>query len=155
MYSPKLHILVPRSCYCYPSLNDADSRITIAGTPEPISASRAGTIKRLYKNTIYKIEGKTEEDTYYFVAEYATPVLSLYEMAESDEAGLSADEKLNQMKQFYTTLSHILSVNPEFVQTCVLVPYDDKLDEDEVRIGDVLKRQVDRDTLEREISRSA
>ena len=58
------------------------------------------------------------------MVEYATPVLSLYEMSNSEEAGLSSHERLQQMNTFVSTLTEIIYSNPETKNYCSLVVYD-------------------------------
>lgn len=60
------------------------------------------------------------------MVEYATPVLSLYEMSNSEEAGLSSHERLQQMNTFVSTLTGIIHSNPETKNYCSLVVYDGK-----------------------------
>lgn len=45
---------------------------------------------------------------YYCVVEYATPLLTLYQMSQDGSAGFSAWDRRQQVLLFYTSLSHIL-----------------------------------------------
>lgn len=60
------------------------------------------------------------------MVEYATPVLSLYEMSNSKEAGLSSHERLQQMNTFVSTLTAIIDSNPDTKNYCSLVVYNGK-----------------------------
>lgn len=53
---PKLYILVPKSCYCPPSITEADPRLKVAGVTPSFVANRAGNQSREYKNTVYCFE---------------------------------------------------------------------------------------------------
>lgn len=53
---PKLYILVPKSCYCPPSITAADPRLKVAGVTPSFIANRAGNQRREYKNTMYCFE---------------------------------------------------------------------------------------------------
>ena len=53
---PKLYILVPKSCYCPPSITAADPRLKVAGVTPSFVANRAGNQLREYKNTMYCFE---------------------------------------------------------------------------------------------------
>lgn len=53
---PKLYILVPKSCYCPPSLTTADPQLRVAGVTPSFVANRAGNQRREYKNTVYCFE---------------------------------------------------------------------------------------------------
>lgn len=63
---------------------------------------------------------------YYCLLEYATPILSLYEMSNSEEAGLSSFDRLQQMRTFVDTLQEIINSNPETKDNCSLLVYDGK-----------------------------
>lgn len=63
---------------------------------------------------------------YYCLVEYATPILSLYEMSNSEEAGLSSFDRLQQMRTFVATLQEIINSNPETKDNCSLLVYDGK-----------------------------
>ena len=88
----KLFILLPKNCYTYDKIVDADSRITVAGNLDSYDINRGGISKRSYKHTVHRIEMPRpdgEVDEYHVVLEYATPLMSLYDMSEHAECGLS------------------------------------------------------------------
>ena len=58
--SLKLYILLPKNCFCPPSLHEADQAIAREGHPKSFSASRAGCVSREYKNTVYSIDKDQE-----------------------------------------------------------------------------------------------
>ena len=51
---PKLIIVSPQSCFCPGSFTDVDESIVHVGHIH-FKASRAGTIDRDYKNSVYKV----------------------------------------------------------------------------------------------------
>lgn len=53
---PKLYILIPKSCYCPPSITAADPQLKVAGVTPSFVANRAGNQRREYKNTVYCFE---------------------------------------------------------------------------------------------------
>lgn len=146
----KLYILVPSSCYCYPSLENADNRMSVCKPgPETINASRSGNISRTYSNTVYRFQLENDKTTYFCCAEYATPVLSLYEMSQHEEAGLSVEDRHVQRRQFCATLNAILDRNPTFRASCKVIIFDD-IDTagNEVKICRILKENIERDLRE-------
>lgn len=146
---PKLYILIPKSCYCPPSITAADPKIKVAGVTPSFVANRAGNQRREYKNTVYRVEA--DKTDYYCLLEYATPILSLYEMSNSEEAGLSSFDRLQQMRTFVSTLQEIINSNPETKNYCSLLVYDDKTFGD----GEQSLSMLIRDTIEKDLSEQA
>ena len=96
----KLFILLPKNCYTYDKIVDADSRITVAGNLDSYDSNRGGILKRSYKHTVHRIEMPRpdgEVDEYHVVLEYATPLMSLYDMSEHAECGLSREGRDEQV----------------------------------------------------------
>ena len=96
----KLFILLPKNCYTYDKIVDADSRITVAGNLDSYDINRGGILKRSYKHTVHRIEMPRpdgEVDEYHVVLEYATPLMSLYDMSEHAECGLSREGRDEQV----------------------------------------------------------
>ena len=96
----KLFILLPKNCYTYDKIADADSRITVAGNLNSYDINRGGILKRSYKHTVHRIEMPRpdgEVDEYHMVLEYATPLMSLYDMSEHAECGLSREGRDEQV----------------------------------------------------------
>ena len=96
----KLFILLPKNCYTYATIEEADPRITVAGNLDSYDINRGGILKRSYKHTVHKIEMLRldgEVDEYHVVLEYATPLMSLYDMSQHPEGGLSRQERDEQV----------------------------------------------------------
>ena len=96
----KLFILLPKNCAAGSDITASDPRVTMVDSLDPLEINRAGIKKRSYKHTVHKIEierpdGKVNE--YHCVVEYATPLLSLFEMSRNSEAGLSRQERDHQV----------------------------------------------------------
>ena len=92
----KLYILIPKNCYTFQRIQDADSRVTVAGNLEPFELYRAGT-KRVYKLTVHSIQFAGEVEPCYLVLEYATTLMTLNEMSRNAEAGLSREQRDEQV----------------------------------------------------------
>ena len=96
----KLFILLPKTCYAYDDIAQADERVKCVGKLAPYLRNRAGVQARTYQHTVYRTEmpgrdGKMKE--YHFILEYATPLASLYDMSEHDRAPLTRPELDNQV----------------------------------------------------------
>ena len=97
----KLYILLPKNCYTFETIDKADPRVTIVGNLEPYEMNRAGILKRVYRHTVHRIAMPRpdggEDEPYFLVLEYATPLMSLYDMSMSAEAGLSSEQRDEQV----------------------------------------------------------
>lgn len=122
--SKKLFILMPRDCYAYGNLHDEDEMIEVVedGAIE-YEIERAGIFKRSYRNIVYTVRTGTE--SLYVLAEYATPLCSMYDMSHSASANLSLEDRDEQAKLFLRTVEAILEdpCVPEVRNKCKLVPY--------------------------------
>ncbi|XP_078358274.1 stimulator of interferon genes protein 7-like isoform X2 [Oculina patagonica] len=112
----KLFILLPKTCYTYDDIVDADSRVKFAGHLPEYKKSRGGIKERPYKHAVHRVEmprpdGKIDE--YHFVLEYATPLMSLYDMSVHNDACLSRQELDHQVVLFTRKLKEILDHSPE------------------------------------------
>ncbi len=96
----KLFILLPKTCYAYDDIEDADSRVKWAGNLPEYKKSRGGIKEQSYKHAVYRVEMPRPDggiDEYHFVLEYATPLMSLYDMSQHPEACLSCQERDHQV----------------------------------------------------------
>ena len=94
--SKKLYILVPKNCNTLRRIEDADSRVKADGNLEPYETYRAGT-KRVYKHTVHRIQYRAEEEPCYLVLEYATTLMTLYEMSKYTDSGLGREQREEQV----------------------------------------------------------
>jgi transmembrane protein 173 len=125
--SNKLFILMPRNCWAYGKLSEEaeDGKIELAaGGVIEFDVARAGISKRSYRNNVYKIKIDGCEPLH-VLAEYATPLCSLYDMSHTAEANLSIEDRDGQAKVFVRTLEAIVrnSCVPKVRNKCKLVPY--------------------------------
>lgn len=120
----KLYILMPLSCKIFTDLKEEDESITFIKAIPPLHVDRAGIRARVFKNNVYRILDE-EHRPYYCIAEYATPLASLYEMSNIASAGFSKQNRMEQAKLFYRTLKDILESSLECHNTFRLVIYDD------------------------------
>ena len=96
----KLFILLPKDCYTYDKIVDADPRITVAGNLDSYDINFGGVMKRSYVHTVHRIHMPRPDgnvDEYHVVLEYATPLMSLYNMSRHGECGLSLQDRDEQV----------------------------------------------------------
>ncbi|KAM4036477.1 stimulator of interferon genes protein [Anomaloglossus baeobatrachus] len=120
----KLYLLMPLSCKIYNDLHEEDESITFFKEIPPLQLDRAGIKARVFKNNVYRLLDD-EHRPYYCIAEYATPLASLYDMSNIASAGFSKQDRMEQAKLFYRTLKDILESALECHNTFRLVIYDD------------------------------
>ena len=96
----KLFILVPKTCYTCADIVEADSRVKWVGHLPELKISRGGIKERIYKHSVHKIEMPRPDGTverYHFILEYATPLMSLYDMSEHADASFNREERDHQV----------------------------------------------------------
>ena len=104
----KVFILLPKNCYTYGTIEESDPRVKYAGDLTPMEIARGGIQKRSYKHTVHCIkmphpDNSGEIDEYHVIMEYATPLMSLYDMSENPEAGLSRQQRDEQVRFLFRT----------------------------------------------------
>ena len=103
----KVFIIIPKDCNCFQNLADFDQNIQFVSQTHEQRISRAGIQMRVYKNSIYKITLSTKQ-TFYCLMEFATPLLSMYEMEKEPRCGFTTADKESQVTLFYKQLKMIL-----------------------------------------------
>ena len=96
----KLFILLPKTCYTCADIVEADSRVKWVGHLPELKISRGGIKERIYKHSVHKIEMPRPDGTverYHFILEYATPLMSLYDMSEHADAPFNREERDHQV----------------------------------------------------------
>ena len=96
----RLFILLPKNCYTYSRISAADPRITYVGNLPSIHINRHGILQRSYKHPVHRIEilhPNGQADEYHVIVEYATPLMSLYDMSANPECGMSREERDEQV----------------------------------------------------------
>lgn len=104
----KMLIIMPESCYCPPWITE-EGKIEHTDKFVVRSAHRAGNVNRDYKSSFYKIIDQKTNEEYYFVAELATPLLTLFETYYYGLAGMTKDQLYLERDCFYFTLNAVLS----------------------------------------------
>ncbi|XP_052429710.1 stimulator of interferon genes protein [Carassius gibelio] len=104
--SPRLHILLPLNARVPTKPEDEDTNVIFSENLPELERDTAGVRKRSYKNSVYKIT--QDRETFSCVLEYATPLLTLYQMSHESSAGFGENERKQQVLLFYRTLSQIL-----------------------------------------------
>ena len=103
----KMFIVIPKDCYCYESFNKVDERIEFVSSTADLEISRAGVQRRVYKQSVYKVQSSNGE-TFYCLMEYATPLLSMFDMVKERRSGFTDADKEQQADMFYRRLKEIL-----------------------------------------------
>ena len=96
----KLFILLPKNCYTYSRIEDTDPRISYAGSLDSYHFNRGGILQRSYRHPVHRIEmplPNGEVIEYHVIVEYATPLMSLYDMSLNPECGMSREERDEQV----------------------------------------------------------
>uniref|UniRef100_A0A8C1KCR2 Stimulator of interferon genes protein n=1 Tax=Cyprinus carpio TaxID=7962 RepID=A0A8C1KCR2_CYPCA len=104
--SPRLHILLPLNAKVPSKPEEEDTNVVFHENLPELERDTAGVRKRSYKNSVYKITHNNE--AFSCVLEYATPLLTLYQMSHESSAGFGERERKQQVLLFYRTLSQIL-----------------------------------------------
>ncbi|XP_029957624.1 stimulator of interferon genes protein [Salarias fasciatus] len=127
--SYKLLILVPLNTNIANKLESEDSNIRFYDNLPETVIDRAGVRRRVYKHSVYRVQdgkGKPHD----FVAEYATPLLTLYNMSHESSAGFGEAERRHQVLLFYRTLQDILDRSLECRNRYTLILLNDEHEED-------------------------
>ncbi|XP_061171897.1 uncharacterized protein LOC133181398 [Saccostrea echinata] len=121
----KVYIIVPTSCECHASLEEADPRIELVETIHPVYVNLAGNIRRKYSFDMYTFKDNGKE--YFFVGQYAAPATCLNDMWKLKIAGLNEVNMVIQAKKFCHEIQNILNQKlvEEFAHKCEVVFYDD------------------------------
>ena len=96
----KLFILLPKTCFTCDDIEQADSRVKWVGNLPESKINRGGIKERSYKHAVHEIvmpfpDGT--EEKYHFIVEYATPLMSLYDMSRFTDAQLTGSERDHQV----------------------------------------------------------
>ncbi|PFX29186.1 stimulator of interferon genes protein-like isoform X2 [Stylophora pistillata] len=121
----KLFILLPKTCFTHADIVDADPRVKWAGNLPELKISRGGIKDRIYKHAVHKIEMPRPDgtmDEYHFILEYATSLMTLYDMSQHADAPLSRKERDHQVVLFIRKLREILDKSEECRGSYELVP---------------------------------
>lgn len=117
----KLLIVIPKDCYCYDTFSDIDKRIQYKTSMPEIRKTRGGVQERVYKNTLYEVQVTPNGKPLYVMMEYATPVLSMYDMCKHTKANFTEEDLSSQVQEFCKKLKEILDNDPNCVGKYELV----------------------------------
>ena len=133
----KLFIIIPKDCWCNEKFVEVDKRITAVSSLPSQKLNRAGVLERVYKNTLYciQLEGKPPE---YVIMEYATPLLTIYDMSRESDAALDKNDVNEQAVLFYRKLQAILNSDPTCRNQYQLVLVSDVHD----NLADVIYKEL-------------
>ncbi|XP_028669296.1 stimulator of interferon genes protein isoform X2 [Erpetoichthys calabaricus] len=108
----KVHILIPLDCHIPDEISKEDANIHFFDNLPDTQLNVAGVMKRSYKHSVYEIFDESKRP-HFCIVEYATPLVSLYEMSRDSQAAFSSQDRLEQTKLFYRTLKDILEDSKE------------------------------------------
>ena len=89
----KLFISLPKTCFTFADIVEADTRVKWVGNLPELKMNRGGIKGRVYKHSVHKIEMPRHDGTvegYHFILEHATLLMSLY-MSEHADAPLNRE----------------------------------------------------------------
>lgn len=119
----KLFIVIPKNCQVYDKISNKDTDpqqlIEVQDNLAPLKKNRGGIQDRVYRHTVHSIKerkpGGTDEEVpqHFCVMEYATPLMTLLDMSFDPNAGLSREERDQQVVLFTTKLNKILDEDKE------------------------------------------
>ena len=102
----KLFIVIPKDCNCASTFAEVDPNIKFVSEAQARVMSRAGTQRRVYKTSIYKVV--SDHGTFYCLMEFATPLLSILDMQTDPRFTFTREDKDQQVALFYKRLREIL-----------------------------------------------
>ncbi|KAF7990015.1 hypothetical protein HCN44_008689 [Aphidius gifuensis] len=150
----KLFILIPESGYIPPDLSEASNyRLEGAKSLQSEIRDRAGTKRRDYKNTVYKIHPNNYEPGHrpvYIVVEGATPMLTLYEILQHnhEQTATYRRNKKQIVASFYETLAKLVS-DPSCRNVVELVYYQDDDDTgNRINVAEMLLDRIRQQALQ-------
>lgn len=150
----KLVILIPASGYIPPDLKQVSCQwMESAITLEEEKRDRAGIKQRSYKNLVYKIYPggpNSGLNSVYIAVEGATPVLSLYQIQihSHSHTKIFVNYMGKFVEKFYHVLKELVENDPECVDVCELLYYNDKnSDGTKVNVAQLLLQKISKKKL--------
>ncbi|TKS72670.1 Stimulator of interferon genes protein [Collichthys lucidus] len=125
----KLLILIPLNANISHKLEDEDDSIRFYDNLPNNEIDRAGVRGRVYKHSVYRVQDEDGKG-YNCAVEYATPLLTLYNMSQESRAGFGEPERRQQVLLFYTTLQDILENSLECRNRYKLILLNDEHEDD-------------------------
>ena len=140
----RLFIIIPKDGYCYREFSSVDDRIRFQHTMPELKRSRGGVAERIYKNSLYKVEIEDKEPKYVTI-EYASPLLTFYDMANHAKVSYTNEEKEREIVQFYLKLRRIINRDPECIGKCKFIltgPVATNDIDKERRLADIIYEEI-------------
>ncbi|XP_034454488.1 stimulator of interferon genes protein [Hippoglossus hippoglossus] len=128
--SKKLLILIPLNANISHKLEDEDDNISFHDNLPNSEIDRAGVRGRVYKHSVYRVVGEDMRKGRECVVEYATPLLTLYNMSQESSAGFGEPERRQQVLIFFRTLQNILEQSLECRNRYTLILLNDERKDD-------------------------
>lgn len=145
--SRKLLILVPVNANISHKLEDEDNNIRFYDNLRNTEIDRAGVQRRVYKHSVYRVQDESGKG-HQFVAEYATPLLTLYNMSQEASAGFGESERRHQVLLFYRTLQEILEQSLECRNHYKLILLNDEHEDDPHFLSKAILRHLEQQEKE-------
>uniref|UniRef100_A0A8C3AG68 Stimulator of interferon genes protein n=1 Tax=Cyclopterus lumpus TaxID=8103 RepID=A0A8C3AG68_CYCLU len=139
--SRKLLILIPVNANISHKMEEEDDNIHFYDNLPNNEINRAGIRGRVYKHSVYRVLDEHEK-VHACVAEYATPLLTLYSMSQERSAGFGEPERRQQVLLFYRTLQEILEHSLECRNRYKLILLNDEHEDDPHLLSKALLRHL-------------
>ncbi|XP_062331882.1 stimulator of interferon genes protein isoform X2 [Osmerus eperlanus] len=127
--SRRLLILLPLNANIAQNLEDEDTNIQFYDNLPNIELDRAGVRGRVYKHSVYSVldeNGKSHQ----CAMEYATSLMTLYQMSHESNSGFGERERREQVLLFYRTLQDILEHSLDCRNRYTLILLNDEREDD-------------------------
>ncbi|XP_076747086.1 stimulator of interferon genes protein [Maylandia zebra] len=145
--SRKLLILIPLNANISHKLEDEDENIQFYDNLPNNEIDRAGVRGRVYKHSVYRIMDENRK-VHECVVEYATPLLTLYNMSQESSAGFGEPERRQQVLLFFRTLQDILEHSLECRNRYKLILLNDEQEDDPHFLSKAILRHLEQQERE-------
>lgn len=146
--SRRLLILIPINANICHKLEEEDDRIHFCENLPNQQIDRAGVRGRVYKHSVYTVMDQYVKG-HVCVVEYATPLLTLYNMSQDSTAGFGEAQRRNQVLLFYRTLRDVLDRSLECRNRYTLILLNDEhVDDPHYLSKSILRHLQQQDTEE-------
>ncbi|XP_031568835.1 stimulator of interferon genes protein-like [Actinia tenebrosa] len=137
----KLFIILPKNCQVFDKISNEDTDpqklIKDEENLPPLRKNRGGIQDRIYRHTVHSITERKpggKDKKHYCVMEYATPLMTLFDMSDDRNAGLSREERDQQVVLFISKLKQILDEDKECKGKYELVTFSGEAGQDLAKI---------------------
>ncbi|KAM7418112.1 hypothetical protein PAMA_017652 [Pampus argenteus] len=146
--SRRLLILIPLNANISHKLEDEDDNINFYDNLPNNEIDRAGVRGRVYKHSVYRVLDEHGKQAHECVVEYATPLLTLYNMSQESSAGFGEAERRQQVLLFYRTLQDILEHSLECRNRFKLILLNDEEVDDPHFLSKAILRHLEQQEKE-------